>query len=165
MSSPVPTATAGTPPAITPQPTAPASTDPPATTLPSSSPSPVPPTTSATVPAAAQPTPSPEPSVSAAPAEQILSYISIKGHDFSTKNTDMPYDLWHFVLTSTAEIFDTVSNERDLAVSLKKKMDEQRGLLWHCAVGSSFAANVSHEQRHFIYFYCDSTALLLWKSG
>ena len=36
---------------------------------------------------------------------------------------------------------------------------------WHCVVGRNFGSYVTHEQKHFIYFYLGQIAILLFKSG
>lgn len=61
-------------------------------------------------------------------------------------------------------MYDKVHSELDLAEALKKEMDKRYGQLWHCAVGISFASSVSYEPKHFIHFYCDRTAIVLWRS-
>mmetsp|Transcript_8532 Transcript_8532/g.17074 ORF Transcript_8532/g.17074 Transcript_8532/m.17074 type:complete len:119 (-) Transcript_8532:1925-2281(-) len=55
--------------------------------------------------------------------------------------------------------------ERDIAASLKKDFDAKYGPTWHCIVGSNFGSYVTHESRHFIYFYLNKLAILLYKSG
>ena len=36
---------------------------------------------------------------------------------------------------------------------------------WHCIVGKSFGSYVTHQTSHFIYFYLDKFAILLFKSA
>ena len=36
---------------------------------------------------------------------------------------------------------------------------------WHCVVGRNFGSYVTHETKHFIYFYLGQVAILLFKSG
>lgn len=36
---------------------------------------------------------------------------------------------------------------------------------WHCIVGRNFGSYVTHETKHFIYFYLGQVAILLFKSG
>ena len=36
---------------------------------------------------------------------------------------------------------------------------------WHVVVGRNFGSYVTHEQKHFIYFYLGQIAILLFKSG
>lgn len=43
--------------------------------------------------------------------------------------------------------------------------DQKYGPTWHCIVGSDFRAFVTHESKHFIFFYIGKTAICLYKSG
>lgn len=36
---------------------------------------------------------------------------------------------------------------------------------WHCIVGQDFGSYVTHEAKHFIYFYVNKLGVLLFKSG
>lgn len=47
----------------------------------------------------------------------------------------------------------------------QRKFDKKYGPTWHCVVGSDFKAHVSHESKHFIFFYIGKTAICLFKSG
>lgn len=53
----------------------------------------------------------------------------------------------------------------DLAAAPQRKFDKQYGPTWHCIVGSDFKAFVSHESKHFIFFYIGKSAILLYKCG
>lgn len=70
--------------------------------------------------------------------------------------------LYNRVVLQSASKWDT---ERDIAASLKKDFDSKYGPTWHCVVGSNFGSYVTHESRHFIYFYLNKVAILLFKSG
>ncbi|CAB4394070.1 unnamed protein product [Rhizophagus irregularis] len=41
----------------------------------------------------------------------------------------------------------------------------RHGTTWHCIVGRNFGSYVTHETKHFIYFYIGNIAILLFKSG
>ena len=43
--------------------------------------------------------------------------------------------------------------------------DSKYGPTWHCIVGSDFRAFVTHESKHFIFFYIGKTAICLYKAG
>ena len=45
------------------------------------------------------------------------------------------------------------------------KFDKAYGGTWHCIVGRNFGSYVTHETKHFIYFYLGQVAVLLFKSG
>lgn len=48
---------------------------------------------------------------------------------------------------------------------IKKEFDKKYGPTFHCIVGRNFGSYVTHESRHFIYFYLGQVAILLFKSG
>lgn len=52
-----------------------------------------------------------------------------------------------------------------LCTLLQRKFDKKYGPTWHCIVGSDFKAFVSHESKHFIFFYIGKSAILLYKCG
>jgi len=55
--------------------------------------------------------------------------------------------------------------EKDIAAGIKKDFDSKYGPTWHCVVGSNFGSYVTHETKHFIYFYLNKLAVLLFKTG
>uniref|UniRef100_A0A914PVI4 Dynein light chain n=1 Tax=Panagrolaimus davidi TaxID=227884 RepID=A0A914PVI4_9BILA len=54
--------------------------------------------------------------------------------------------------------------EKDVASKLKRDFDETFGGTWNCIVGTSFGANVTHRENHFLYIYVEHFAVLLFKS-
>ncbi|ETO04815.1 outer dynein arm light chain 8 [Reticulomyxa filosa] len=52
--------------------------------------------------------------------------------------------------------------EKDVAAHIKKEFDKKHGPTWHCVVGRNFGSYVTHETKHFIYFYIDQVAILLF---
>jgi dynein light chain LC8-type len=44
------------------------------------------------------------------------------------------------------------------------QFDERRGPSWHCIVGRNFGSFVTHETKHFAYFYLGHCAILLFKT-
>ena len=55
--------------------------------------------------------------------------------------------------------------ERDIAAYIKKEFDKKYNPTWHCVVGRSFGSYLTHESKHFIYFYVGQIAVLLFKAG
>merc|ERR1712032_970683 len=55
--------------------------------------------------------------------------------------------------------------QKDIAAYIKKEFDKKYNPTWHCIVGRNFGSYVTHETRHFIYFYLGQVAILLFKSG
>ncbi|OMP82526.1 Dynein light chain, cytoplasmic [Diplodia seriata] len=56
------------------------------------------------------------------------------------------------------------SADMDIAQYIKKEFDDKRGATWHCIVGRNFGSFVTHETKHFIYFYLGHCAILLFKT-
>ena len=50
------------------------------------------------------------------------------------------------------------SIEKDQAAYIKKEFDKRFGPTWHCVVGRHFGSYVTHETKHFIYFYLDQVS-------
>ena len=79
--------------------------------------------------------------------------------------------------------------EKDIAAFIKKEFDKKYNPTWHCIVGKNkkksilflfqnswltilifclgrnFGSYITHETKHFIYFYLGQVAVLLFKSG
>lgn len=87
-----------------------------------------------------------------------VCYLYISSHFSPTR----PWCRLTRCCVQSASKWDT---ERDIAASLKKDFDSKYGPTWHCVVGSNFGSYVTHESRHFIYFYLNKMAILLFKSG
>lgn len=51
------------------------------------------------------------------------------------------------------------------ALVLLQEFDKKYNPTWHCIVGRNFGSYVTHETKHFIYFYLGQVAVLLFKSG
>ncbi|CAN0404393.1 unnamed protein product, partial [Hapterophycus canaliculatus] len=54
---------------------------------------------------------------------------------------------------------------QDIAAFIKKEFDKKHNPTWHCIVGRNFGSYVTHETKHFIYFYLgqassESTAII-----
>ena len=58
-----------------------------------------------------------------------------------------------------------VMSAQDIAAYIKKEFDKKYNPTWHCIVGRNFGSYVTHETKHFIYFYLGQVAILLFKSG
>ncbi|XP_069809670.1 dynein light chain LC6, flagellar outer arm-like [Dendropsophus ebraccatus] len=53
--------------------------------------------------------------------------------------------------------------EKEIAACIKKEFDKMYNPTWHCIVGRNFGSYVTHETKHFIYFYLGQVAILLFK--
>ncbi|PWA67587.1 Dynein light chain, type 1/2 [Artemisia annua] len=81
------------------------------------------------------------------------------------KAADMKEDMQTEAVNIAIAAFENSSVEKDVAEEIKKAFDKNHGPTWHCIVGKNFGSYVTHETNHFVYFYLDSRAVLLFKSG
>ncbi|XP_057868487.1 uncharacterized protein LOC131075662 [Cryptomeria japonica] len=81
------------------------------------------------------------------------------------KTADMPQDMQQGAIECAKEALDMFSVEKDIAAYIKKEFDREHRPIWHCIVGRNFGSYVTHETKHFIYFYVGQLAVLLFKSG
>merc|ERR1712228_1117034 len=57
------------------------------------------------------------------------------------------------------------TTSKKISPPTKKEFDKKYNPTWHCIVGRNFGSYVTHETKHFIYFYLGQVAILLFKSG
>uniref|UniRef100_A0A7N0T2B4 Dynein light chain n=1 Tax=Kalanchoe fedtschenkoi TaxID=63787 RepID=A0A7N0T2B4_KALFE len=81
------------------------------------------------------------------------------------KSADMLDDMQKEAIDIAVAAFEQHSVEKDVAEFIKKEFDTKHGPTWHCIVGRNFGSYVTHETNHFVYFYLDHKAVLLFKSG
>ncbi|XP_033627566.1 dynein light chain 2, cytoplasmic-like [Asterias rubens] len=81
------------------------------------------------------------------------------------KNVDMSEDLQQDVIEIATSAMEKFNVEKDIAANIKKEFDRKYNPTWHCIVGRNFGSYVTHETKHFIYFYIGQMAVLLFKSG
>ncbi|KAI9854683.1 MAG: Dynein light chain [Vezdaea acicularis] len=90
-----------------------------------------------------------------------------EGPTVSVKSADMTEEMQQFVIGTTKDaiITNELKIEKEIAEYIKKTMDKHKGATWHCIVGRNFGSFVTHETKHFIYFYFDHFAILLFKTA
>nr|CAH8827133.1 unnamed protein product [Trichobilharzia regenti] len=81
------------------------------------------------------------------------------------KNADMHEDMQEVAVHTAVAALDKYEIEKDIAAYVKKEFDRKYNPNWHCIVGKHFGSYVTHETQHFIYFYLQDRAFLLFKSG
>uniref|UniRef100_A0A146MG81 Dynein light chain n=1 Tax=Schistosoma mansoni TaxID=6183 RepID=A0A146MG81_SCHMA len=86
-------------------------------------------------------------------------------HKAVVKNADMSDDMQQDAVDCAAQALEKYSVEKDIASFIKKEFDKKYNPTWHCIVGRNFGSYVTHETKHFIYFYLGENAFLLFKSG
>ncbi|XP_066314119.1 uncharacterized protein [Miscanthus floridulus] len=86
-------------------------------------------------------------------------------HKIQLKSADMKEEMRQEAFEIARVAFEKHSMEKDIAEYIKKEFDKNHGPTWHCIVGRNFGSYVTHETNYFVYFYIDSKAVLLFKSG
>ncbi|POM76828.1 Histone deacetylase [Phytophthora palmivora] len=81
------------------------------------------------------------------------------------KNADMHEDMQQDAVDCASQALEKYNIEKDIAAFIKKEFDKKYNPTWHCIVGRNFGSYVTHETKHFIYFYLGQVAILLFKSG
>ncbi|KAI3961161.1 hypothetical protein MKX01_035747 [Papaver californicum] len=81
------------------------------------------------------------------------------------KSADMKEDMQKEAIDCAILAIKKHGVEKDIAEYIKKEFDKKHGPTWHCIVGRNFGSYVTHETHHFVYFYLDQKAILLFKSG
>ena len=81
------------------------------------------------------------------------------------KNADMTNQMQDESVKTAVTALEKFNIEKDIAAYIKKEFDKKYGATWHCIVGRNFGSYVTHETKHFIYFYLGQVAILLFKSG
>ncbi|KAF5737004.1 dynein light chain 2 cytoplasmic [Tripterygium wilfordii] len=81
------------------------------------------------------------------------------------KSADMSDAMQKEAVEIAIAAFEKNNVEKDVAENIKKAFDKKHGATWHCIVGRNFGSYVTHETNHFVYFYLDQKAVLLFKSG
>lgn len=81
------------------------------------------------------------------------------------KNADMNSPMQEDAVRTALTALEKFNIEKDIAAYIKKEFDKKYAPTWHCIVGRNFGSYVTHETKHFIYFYLGQVAILLFKSG
>ncbi|KAG9001477.1 Dynein light chain [Tulasnella sp. JGI-2019a] len=80
------------------------------------------------------------------------------------KNVDMSEEMQQESIEIAIKAMEQFQIEKDIAAHCKREFDKKYGPTWHVVVGKNFGSYVTHETKHFIYFYVGPLALLIWKS-
>ena len=81
------------------------------------------------------------------------------------KSADMSEEMQADAIELATQAMDRYTVEKDMAAHIKKEFDRKHTPTWHCIVGKNFGSFVTHETKHFIYFYIGNIAVLLFKAG
>ncbi|KAF4027038.1 hypothetical protein G4228_019427 [Cervus hanglu yarkandensis] len=80
------------------------------------------------------------------------------------KNADMSEEIQQDLVECATQPLEKYNIEKDTVAHIKKEFDKYNPT-WHCIVRRNFGSYVTHETKHFIYFYLGQVAILLFKSG
>ncbi|GMH08296.1 hypothetical protein Nepgr_010136 [Nepenthes gracilis] len=97
--------------------------------------------------------------------DRKTSAEAASGKRVTIKSADMNDDMQKEAVDIAIAAFEKHNVEKDVAETIKKEFDKKHGPTWHCIVGRNFGSYVTHETNHFVYFYLDQKAVLLFKSG
>ncbi|VDN96265.1 unnamed protein product [Rodentolepis nana] len=92
-------------------------------------------------------------------------YATVSDHKAIIKTADMTDRMQQTAVDTASDAMSRHDIEKDIAAYLKKEFDQLYGPTWHCIVGRNFGSYVTHEAKHFIYFYMGTLAIILFKSG
>ena len=81
------------------------------------------------------------------------------------KSADMTDDMQQDAIETVVQAIQTEAVFKDIAAYLKKEFDKKYGPTWHCIAGKNYGSFVTHESQHFVYFFLDELAILLYKSA
>ena len=70
----------------------------------------------------------------------------------------MSEDMQQDAVDCASQALTKYNIEKDVAAFIKKEFDKKYNPTWHVSY-------VTHETKHFIYFYLGQVAILLFKSG
>merc|ERR1712007_327333 len=72
------------------------------------------------------------------------------------KNADMAEDMQQDAIDCATQALEKYNIEKDI--------DKKYNPTWHAIVGRNFGSYVTHETKHFIYFYLGQVAILLFRA-
>nr|XP_020747006.1 dynein light chain 1, cytoplasmic-like [Odocoileus virginianus texanus] len=92
------------------------------------------------------------------------SLVTVYDRKAVIKNADMSEEMQQDSVECATQALEKYNIEKDIAAHIKE-FDKKYNPTWHCTMGRNFSSYVTHESKHFIYFYLDQLAILLFKSG
>jgi len=67
------------------------------------------------------------------------------------KNVDMTSEMTEALVKICAHSFKTCTTETEMAKDIRERCCEDFGGMWMCAVGKDFGADVTHENKKFMW--------------
>ena len=81
------------------------------------------------------------------------------------KNADMSEEMQLDAIKIAQAAQEVYLVEKDIAAFIRREFESKYNPTWHCIVGRNFGSFITHETKHFIYFYTGQVAILLFKAG
>jgi dynein light chain LC8-type len=81
------------------------------------------------------------------------------------KNADMAEEMQLDAIRIAQAAQEVYLVEKDIASFIRREFENKYNPTWHCIVGRNFGSFITHETKHFIYFYTGQVAILLFKAG
>ncbi|CAD8107105.1 unnamed protein product [Paramecium sonneborni] len=81
------------------------------------------------------------------------------------KQMDMSDEMQREVIEVSRQAIDKSSTDQQIASYIKDELRAKYHGTWHCIVGRNFGSYVTHETKHYIYFYIGQLAIMLFKTG
>lgn len=88
----------------------------------------------------------------------------IKGEEL-VKNADMTEEMIKQAIICARTAMHKYAIEKEIAGHVKREFDKLYYPNWHCIVGKHFGSYVTHESKHYVYFYVGDLSFLLYKFG
>ena len=85
--------------------------------------------------------------------------------DRHVKNADMSEEMQLDAISSAQRAQEVFLVEKDIASFIRREFELKYNPTWHCICGRNFGSFITHETKHFIYFYTGQVAILLFKAG
>ena len=73
----------------------------------------------------------------------------------------MSEDMQQDAVDCASQALEKYNIEKDIAAYIKKEFDKKYNPTWHCIVGRNFGSYVTHETKHFIYFYLGQGTIVI----
>merc|ERR1711959_188385 len=88
------------------------------------------------------------------------------GTTTQVKQQDMNKEMLDFAINTAAAAIEKITQkEQEAAEEIKAAMDKRFHPSWQCIVGRGYKAAVTHETKHFAYFYVGALAVLIFRTA
>lgn len=81
------------------------------------------------------------------------------------KSTDMEQEMLDFAITTVQNAYERFNTEKEIAQEMKRAFEAAYTPIWHCIVGRLFSSYVTHEAKHYLYFYIGQMGVMIFKSA